>query len=178
MYSKLDPIPYLEFIENEEGMDNEVLDVEDNVKVRRQVSDCWEYDSDNKIIISDIKANSTNISPNDHIIGAKGLDGNLSQSYYKNFLNQLKDDDQTETQPNEDIVNQLQEIHGSPNPSLDHYIKSGNTLNNKNTSFLKVEEFRKSKKFRENKIPTNTSFSGVDKNQIQNVGLKNYDARK
>lgn len=48
----------------------------------------------------------------------------------------------------------------------------------KKNSFLKVEEFRKSKQFRENKIPTNTSFSGMDKKQIQNFGLKYYDARK
>ena len=48
---------------------------------------------------------------------------------------------------------------------------------NKN-SFLRVEEFRKSKQFRESKIPTNTSFSGVDKANFKNLGLKNYETRK
>lgn len=130
------------------------------------------------MIVSDTKVNSSKISPDEHILGAKGIGSNLSQSYYKNFLNQLKDDDQVDRRSKNNISKQLQEINGSPNPTFDNYIKSGKTMNDKKNSFLKVEEFRKSKKFRENKIPTNTSFSGVDKNQIQNVSLKNYDARK
>lgn len=60
----------------------------------------------------------------------------------------------------------------SPNPTFDSYIKGGKTIKTKKNSFLKVEEFRKSKQFRESQIATNTSFSGVDKNQIHNIGVK------
>lgn len=66
----------------------------------------------------------------------------------------------------------------SPNPTFDNYIKGVKTIKSKKNSFLKVEELRKSKQFRENQIPTNTSFSGIDKNQIQNIGIKNQDSRK
>jgi len=60
---------------------------------------------------------------------------------------------------------------------MNSYLRAGKTMKTKN-SFLKVEEFRKSKQFRESKIPTNTSFSGVDKSNIKNLGLKNYETRK
>jgi len=40
MYSKLDPIPYTEFMENnEEVMNNYLEGNADNTKVRRQISD-------------------------------------------------------------------------------------------------------------------------------------------
>lgn len=39
MYSKLDPIPYWEYIEGDEGMNNELEDTRENIKVRRQISD-------------------------------------------------------------------------------------------------------------------------------------------
>jgi len=70
------------------------------------------------------------------------------------------------------VKTDFQPSNGSPNPTFDNYIKGGKTMKAKKNSFLKVEEFRKSKQFRESKIPTNTSFSGVDKNQILNLSLK------
>lgn len=42
------PIPYLDFIENnEEGMNNQADDPNDVIP-RRQISDCCEYDSENR----------------------------------------------------------------------------------------------------------------------------------
>ncbi len=39
-YSKPDPIPYTEFMEdNEEGMDNYMEGSDEDIKVRRQISD-------------------------------------------------------------------------------------------------------------------------------------------
>lgn len=119
------------------------------------------------------------MSPNEHLINGKDFGNNLSGSNYKNFLNQLKDDDSSETKIKTNVTSHIPEATSSPSSNFDNYIKSGKkTMKTKKNSFIKVEEFRKSKKFRENKFPTNTSFSGVDKNQIQNVGLKNYETRK
>ena len=77
------------------------------------------------------------------------------------------------------VNTEFQKSSGSPDlTKFEMYEKGSTTMKAKKNSFLKVEEFRKSKKFRENKIPTNTSFSGMDKKQIQNFSLKYYDARK
>lgn len=182
LHSNMDPVPYLGYVENDENVLDNLEGTTDNMKVRRQISDCCEYDSENRGFVSESKLNSSKISPDEHAITPNELGSNLSQSYYKNFLNQLKDDDSElkiktsldKSQPK----GILGEPSTSPNPTFDNYIKGGKTLNTKKTSFIKVEEFRKSKQFRESKIPTNTSFSGVDKNQIQSLGLKNYETRK
>lgn len=109
---------------------------------------------------------------------------NLSQSHYKDFLDQLKDENihNEKVKTSLGLVNvdaEFRQSSGSPDPTkFEMYAKGSTTMKAKKNSFLKVEEFRKSKQFRENKIPTNTSFSGMDKKQIQNFGLKYYDARK
>ena len=158
---------------------------DDNMQIRRQISDCWEYDTDNnKEFIIDSKINSSKVIPDDQVICSNDISDNLSQSYYNNFLNQLKDDDDDQ-EVNFDsgaddlnVKNEFKPSSSSPNSNFDNYIKSGKTMKTKKNSFLKVEEFRKSKQFREGKIPTNTSFSGAGQNQIQNLGLQNYEMRK
>lgn len=116
-------------------------------------------------------------SPNDKIISMK-LGANSSQNYYKNFLNQAKDDELTDVKLKASITNKMKETSVSPNGTMDDCLQSDNTMREKKDSFIRVEEFRKSKQFRESKIPTNTSFSGIDKSNLQNLGLKNYETRK
>ena len=60
---------------------------------------------------------------------------------------------------------------------INNFIRWEKQMKTKKNSFIKVEEFKKSKQFRESKIPKNTSFSGVDKNQFQNSGIKNYETK-
>lgn len=127
------------------------------------------------------------------MVGSNEINENLSQSYYQNFLNQLKDDgeDNPENEMETEGINSQNDYKlsgSSPNPMMDNYVKRGKLMKGNKEgeslnyyqlargakhydSFIKVEELRKSKKFREGKIPTNTSFSGVDKNQIQNIGM-------
>jgi len=170
MYSKLDPIPYLEY----EWDSNELEGTSDNKNVRRQISDCWEYDSDYKAFVSDSRAYNTKINPEDSMLPGKVLSSNFSQSYYKNFLNHLKEDEPVDKMAKTGFKLHPKQDNKSKNPALDNYIKSGKTIKDKKNSFLKVEEFRQSKQFRENQIPTNTSFSGVDKSQINNVSVPYY----
>lgn len=54
---------------------------------------------------------------------------------------------------------------------INNLIKCENQMKANKNSFIKVEEFKKSKQFRESKISKNTSFSGVDTNQFQNSGI-------
>lgn len=174
MYSKLDPIPYLEYMENDW---DSAEDISDNKKVRRQISDWCEYDSDFKGFVSDSKSNHK-ISPDEHASNGKELKENFSQSYYKNILNHLQSEGSDEKMSRSSIKGKMKDTCGLPNPTLENYIRGGKTMKEKKDSFLKVEEFRKSKQFRESKIPTNTSFSGIDKNQIQHLGAMNYETRK
>lgn len=176
MYSKLDPIPYWEYIEGDEGMNNELEDTRENIKVRRQISDWCEYDSENRGFVSDSKVKPSKIASEAQTVTTKELCSNLSQSYYKNLLNKFKDEDRRDTRLSANTSNKLYESNGSPCSNFDNYIKSGQTIKTKKNSFIKVEEFRKSKQFRENKFPTNTSFSGVDKSQLQNLGMQDYDS--
>jgi hypothetical protein len=106
------------------------------------------------------------------------LGANSSQNYYKNFLNQAKDDELTDVKLKASITNKMKETGESANDTMDDCVKSGKTMKAKKNSFIRVEEFRKSKQFRESKIPTNTSFSGVDKSNLENLGSKNYETRK
>lgn len=165
----------MEYIESEDGIIIDLDGSQGDGKVRRQISDCCEYDS---------KIHSSKVSPNDQLNPEMALKANLSHSYYKNFLNQLKDDEnQSENMKNSmgmvNVKTEFQPSSSSPNPIFDNYTKDENGIKTKKNSFLKVEEFCKSKQYRESKIPTNTSFSsGVEKSQIQNVALKNYDSRK
>jgi hypothetical protein len=146
--------------------------------VRRQISDCCEYDSGFKGFVSDSKSNRNKVSSDGHGSHGKELKENFSQSYYKNILNNLHSEDSDEKVSKSGIKSKIKEKRGFPNPTFDNYIKGGKIMKEKKNSFLKVDEFRKSKQFRESKIPTNTSFSGVDKNQIQNLGAMNYETRK
>lgn len=40
MYSNLDPLPYIEYIENDESILNDLDGGSGDCKVRRQISDC------------------------------------------------------------------------------------------------------------------------------------------
>lgn len=152
--SNHDPVSYAEYNTSEDDFAKELEGSNEIIKVRRQISDYWEFDSENKVVVSDSKVNSNQISPHQQAITPNELSSNLSQSYYKHFLNQLKDED------NDAKLNALHNL-----------IKWENQMKANKNSFIKVEEFRKSKQFRESKIPKNTSFSGVDKNQFQNSGI-------
>jgi hypothetical protein len=94
-------------------------------------------------------------------------------------LNQLKDDEPHHQKVKTslgmaNVETDFMASSSSPNPTFDNF-QSGKTMKDKKNSFLKVEEFRKSKQFRESKIPTNTSFSGVEKNQYQTSKNKSFD---
>jgi len=100
-----------------------------------------------------------------------------SQSYYRNFLNHDKEEGLVNIKSRTNATNRPQDCGGSPCNLMDNYLRAGKTMKTKK-SFLRVEESRKSKQFREGKIPTNTSFSGMEKCKLKNFGLKNYETRK
>lgn len=90
--SNHDPVSYAEYNTSEDDYARELEGSNEVIKVRRQISDYWEFDSDNNVLISESKVNSNEISPNQQVITPNELSSNLSQSYYKQFLNQLKDE--------------------------------------------------------------------------------------
>ena len=161
----------MEYTENDEDLWVDFDGSHMDAKVRRQISDCCEYDS--KIV-------SNKVSPNDKIEGNSELRANLSQNYYQNFLNQLKDDEPKNIKVKTSlgmarVETDFRPSNSSPNSHFEGGVQSSKTVKAKKNSFLKVEEFRKSKKFRESKIPTNTSLSGIDKNQYQTNKNKSFD---
>ena len=91
--SNHDPVSYAEYNRSEDDFVKELDCSNEIIKVRRQISDYWEFDSENRVLVSDSKFSSHQISPHQQAITPNELSSNLSQSYYKHFLNQLKEDD-------------------------------------------------------------------------------------
>ena len=97
-------------------MDNWIKYTAEDIRVRRQISDWWEYD--------------TGDSPTERIIPSK-MGATSSQSYYRNFLNQDKEEHFQDIKTKANVTNRPQNNSGSPWNLIDNYLRAGKTMKTK-----------------------------------------------